>query len=60
MVQGQANYFRSLQHFQLAIVGDLHLAPEQMPLFQAARDQLVSAMGAADNPTHDTGAAAYL
>ncbi|KAL6762491.1 Metallo-dependent phosphatase-like protein [Haematococcus lacustris] len=47
---------RSLQHFQLAIVGDLHLAPEQMPLFQAARDQLVSAMGAADNPTHDTGA----
>ncbi|KAJ9529929.1 hypothetical protein QJQ45_023205 [Haematococcus lacustris] len=60
VVAGQAKSFRSLQQFQLAIVGDLHLAPEQMPLFEAARDQLVSAMGAADNPTHDTGAAAYL
>ncbi|GFH23148.1 metallophos domain-containing protein [Haematococcus lacustris] len=55
---GPRSGLRSLQQFQLAIVGDLHLAPEQMPLFEAARDQLVSAMGAADNPTHDTGSVA--
>lgn len=29
----------------VAVMGDLHLAPEQMPLFHAARDDLVKAMG---------------
>ncbi|EFJ48704.1 hypothetical protein VOLCADRAFT_104564 [Volvox carteri f. nagariensis] len=34
--------------WQLAILGDLHLAPEQMKLFDTAREQLRTAMAAAD------------
>lgn len=32
----------------VSIVGDLHLAPEQMHLFRAARKQLVKAMSDPD------------
>jgi hypothetical protein len=35
---------RSLDTATISIMGDLHLAPEQMRLFHQARDQLVKAM----------------
>jgi hypothetical protein len=36
-------HHRDLQEFQMAIMGDLHLAPEQMHLFHDARDHFLQA-----------------
>jgi hypothetical protein len=38
----------SLEAFQVAVLGDLHLEPDQMPLFHEARQQLLDMMSSPD------------
>jgi len=50
-IQGFAN--RDLDEFVMCIMGDLHLAPEQMHLFNSAREQMVEVMSKPNGELHE-------
>lgn len=46
---------RDLQSLRLAVVGDLHLVPDQMPTFQAAQQHLNDALLGSQHSSNGTG-----
>ena len=46
---------RDLQSLRLAVVGDLHLVPDQMPTFQAAQQHLNDALLGSQHSSSGTG-----
>ena len=48
-------YCRDLQKFRLAIVGDLHLVPDQMPTFESAQQHLNDALLGIQHSSNGTG-----